>query len=500
MESLELSKFQRKLVRRITSPMEVFYAVTAHWFLIFFFMLIGLLSLLVMVGQEPPLYSASMTLILKQPQKLMQVKLGPTPIGDEANFINEEQRILISESVVRETVQYLGYHKTALLNAQDDVNRAEGSSGFLLRAVESGREFLSALLPDEATDEMSEEVGLKRAVEAFSRRSSVLTARGSNHIKLRVIGPDRKQLVEELNAWLGAYRAVSRRVVAERTAAYLDHRIRFWKEEVEAARKRLEDFMTKHPEATKEKLDSLEETVTRQQSVLERLTLRLDDALSKASSGQPVDLTTPESLDEELAAEMRQKLKALELERVEIISRYGELSYEFDRHNDKIKKFKAQIQELESSSFQKDPTDPGGKGLEVALDNFRKLVEREVEKLDEYRGRKAAIENQVEQAREIQDEIKSCVTRLEDFQRDQLLAKESEEASRVGIGVLDEPTADAQALPSRKRLKIAGGAAGGIAAGIVVAFILELLSRRVRFKKDVTNDHDLDVVGVLLER
>ena len=70
----------------------------------------------------------------------------------------------------------------------------------------------------------------------------------------------------------------------------------------------------------------------------------------------------------------------------------------------------------------------------------------------------------------------------------------------ITVRILDKPTASALPVNHEKFIKVALGGVGGLLGGFLLALTAEVFCRTVRFKKDVIEEFELEVVGVLPEK
>ena len=530
---MNLQRFQQKLIRRLSSPMEYLHAITAHWLLIFV-IAVGVASVVaVQVVRSRPIYDATATLILTPPERHMLVRPGGAPReggGRNRNrdFLAEQMGILQSASVYKLVVTTLGHYKRPRRQSKEPAD---------VSAVEEIYDELKERIVDFLVDESAEapvdsaDVRLKSAMGRFSRRVFVNPRQKSRQIKLRILGGNRAVLERELETWIESYRRVLKRL-SDEDSLQLENHIATWTAMTKSASDKLDQFRKDNPEVRRSLLEAAKDNLVDQRSYVRRLQAEIllavdDEPEDLQPVGDPGLQNFPageraRTVDDDAAIkELTRKISGLNLRRIDVLSKYGPKSYVIRKLDESVASHQKELDRmrnellvlLSEEAKEVDVATPTPATATVADERPRKARRKtSSERLQD------AIDFAKREERKAQREVERLEASLSDFndlkvehQATQMTLQKYEEYKNfiddsaksnqtITVRVLDIPTASAVPVNANKFKKVALGGAVGLLAGFVLALAAEVLCRTVRFKKDVVDELDLEVVGVLPEK
>jgi uncharacterized protein involved in exopolysaccharide biosynthesis len=502
---MDFQKFQEKLIRRATSPAELFYAISSHWLLILFLTVAGAIGLYVYKSSSTLLYEAHATLLLTPKNPIASTDFGGgLSRTEERNFVSEQIQILNSNTVIKYLVQGLSYDRVTLSDVEEET--VEDTSPGVIQDVrrklrDKWTKVVDTFSPPTFEGSLQEKK-IHGAIASFRLRSDVEPRTGSNIVVLTARGPTRGRLTPELGAWIKAYRKRIGELTSDAFQRVLLERTGYWDKEIADARAELELFRTENQEVSKTMQGWLGMQVAHYQTFLFGLRSQRNN-LRPTTSGQfaPVPLPSPQQT---LFQDLQTRRRELETQRLELLGAKPAGSRQVETLDEKIRLVTERIDEIVDSATSTES--PAMSPAPSALGPRREgELDQQIETAnEELRGillRKQAVDNNLDELQRLENAYSEALNKKREVEQLLLWSTEASEGRRiVQIQELDDPTVGLEPMNALQPLHILLGAGCGIAAGLLLAFSVELLNRRVVFKSDVVHQLDLEVLGVFPER
>ncbi|MGH9362767.1 MAG: hypothetical protein ACRD2T_12705, partial [Thermoanaerobaculia bacterium] len=409
-----------------------------------------------------------------------------------AVFIAEQLNILQSNDVLETVVKQIGVDQVQIQDTDPREGRELGVVQRLYREIKQKLDGLfSGLEPSTAVS--LEEQARQRAMNLFRRRSYVRNDRRSHLVKVGLYGTHFPRLKREMDFWLESYRMRIAEITRLSFQKHFDDRVLFWGKEEKSARQKLDQFKRDNPGVSKEHLENARLNVISYRYTLDRLQRQLAE-----NPGAAVILPSPPPSP--LAPE-QDTLAALKGRKNELATELAALRGRFPPGNEKIKSTEQMLKSVEEEIRRKENPLAPGPGAETAGKSPEELLRDAIARVD-LMLRKAVDEESTLRVRvsDLDQLVLDHGKAGENLRRyrDLMDLKEEQTQSRmfVDIKVTDEPRTSANPIGgSLGRVPL--GTLGGLAVGLLLAFAMELLNPRVRFKRDLEDELGLRVVAVL---
>lgn len=499
---MDIVKFQQRVIRQVTSPLHVIYAITSHWFLVLLLLVIGTFIMFMQVSIEQPLYSSSATLILDSPQSIVAQNFGNVP-GVSSNFIRDQVKTIHSDRVLSSVVQHLKYDQFNPQVEVQDIDKKQWIVKKIYAAISSKvKEILGGITPSIETS--SRENRRQIAIRSFRSRSKVAALQYSSHILLTVFGTNRNVLDNEIDVWILSYKSVSRKLSEQKYTNFFNSGIKRWDKKAEDAKSILEKYIDEHPGANEPMLEMAHDQRLKQQEILQNLQQQKQRILNQGipilirpsitNSQNPI---TP-SEDEYILFTLEERLKKLYIDKVELLGDFPEHSNPIKNHEQRIKETEKYITNLKNSSTAESPTGETTEKDEIDnLNSFIKIVKND---LGEKMKHESKIKKELKALKILQEVHDYALTKGQNYSKmDDSYFEVSEGRQMIGVTTLNPPMTEEFETNRLRKVKIFIGTFTGFALGILISIILELLCGKIRFKLDVEEELGLKVVGVLPE-
>lgn len=459
---------RQRLVRIVTRPPELLYALSKHWFLTLFLVTGGTFAGWLVGMAEPKTYEGKAKLHVRSQEPADSYTDDEQALRRNRQLLPTQTSIIESEPVLRETVSHWVPRLFLPDAAEEDPSR-NILPEFLRPLVRKIEKLLT--FDDVDVQGLDYEGMIQGAVGNFRGRSEVKPIMQSSEVELTLYGTERKRIYEELHHWIEAYRNRVRELAGQRVQSTVRRRDEAYEKVVERARHELETWRRENPDVSEGKVE-------RHNLEILRLQQRRDEILRRLGSDQPVQ---PEDL-----SELEKRIRALE-SRIEdrLAAGIPEDSTEIRTLRRQLESLRAQGDGEGSPGSEKDPSAARREKLNDEIDRLE-------EELDEHY---AARERLKEQIREL-DRLESRYERvmaLRDVEenRDTLIKH-----STVVVETIEEPVVSKSPYKYNPERKVALGAMGGLFFAVCFAIFVEMLCGKVRFKHDVIADFGLPVVVV----
>lgn len=497
---MDLKQFQQRVIRRVTSPVQLIYAITSHWFLVLLFLVIGTFIMFMQVSNEPPLYSSKSTLILAPPEHIVPQSFGRVQ-GDSTNFMLDQVKIIHSDAVLKKAVQGLKYDQfNPQIEIQDDKEEQWIVQKIYADISSKVQEILGGITP--SLESSSKENRIQMAIRAFRGRSKVEALPFSSHVLLTVYGTNREALNEEIDVWIKSYRSVLRKLTLQDHSTFLMSRIKHWDEKANNAKVTLDKYIDEHPDANDPMLE-----LTRNQRLEQQAFLRwLQHQNERNQEGFPnyknynfpnprdiqIPITAPPQ--EYVLSTLEAKEKELEVAKVELLGKYPERSKTVLDHMIKIKEVQKEIANIKSSSSTVSTVN------DVTTADENNDLEFATRKFIEKLKRESQIEMEIKERKILRDNYDNALQEKQNYsQKSDLTLEISEARQMIQVTKLNPPMTEESEANRLRKMKIFIGTFAGFSIGVLLSISFELLSRKIRFKLDVEEELGLKVVGVLPE-
>ena len=458
--------FAHRLKRMLGRPPELLYAVTRHWLIVGLLTAAGAIVLWADRVSSPVIYEGRAQLLVS-PNDLLMQRLAPESAGmgrsrDQfKRFMNAQASLLSSHSVLRKMFGKLEEDGVSLPSPKYEQESEAG----VARYVSSAKRRLSEVLRFDAPDSElgAREVALDRATSGFRRRSRIEYDSAGNSINLFVYGVEHKRIESELLNWIGAFVQHASDVSQTSWKPFLESRSLHYGNAVDTAQTDVDAFRELNLDVSESALVFVEHQI----------------AQLLAPSRAAIDPEVNQLNGEKLRLEL--ELAAFEERGVPETSREYRTS----------QRLLTTIQERLAARGA------GGtaNGSEGQLEKKREAV---TEQLMALLLRKAELKEQLESLSRLRAKLDRAEEQREKFAH---LTQESldilESNKVVVVQDSDPPTVSAAPYNFHPGRDVLRGAAGGFGLGVLLAFLLEILCAKVRFRHDITDDFGLKVVTVL---
>ncbi len=475
---------KKRALRIITTPPELVYALSRHWFAIALCLAIGTAFTLAKVATDAPFYGARARLLLKD--QGATVERGPNGReGDRGQFLRSQVEILKSESVLRTLVRDLGAGDVII----QDQGVAKPDEGPLLGAIRDARRHLRDLIesldffdPQDAGEERS----VQKAISSLRRRSAILPDSRTGMIDFHLYGHRRETLEKELEKWIDAYFHRMNELAKETYDSFYTSRTEYWKELEQEDLGRLMDFQRRHPEVSDEQLEALTAELVRLRALHAEMIILRDAADLEA----PIRRRATQDEDPKLAALEARKL-SLELELSEARAVYSEESERIRILRHKISEIDREIEGLGLGA------DESGSPAE-RREKLARQIAQVSEQLRERTTAHAVLKTQLEELRDLDRKYRTSKDYREQYSLAHKRSPDFTESDRsVRVTIVDPPSAGTQPVNAHPVGHVVLGSLGGVLCGVLIALFLEIFTGKIRFKDDVEIDLGLPVVGVI---
>jgi uncharacterized protein involved in exopolysaccharide biosynthesis len=486
----------KRLMRRLTTPQELLYALSHHWMLVFSCLVLGTSILLGKALTEPSIYQGQATLMIT-PGDAMSLELGGEGRAYQGReqfraFFSSRVDMLTTESVLRKVVEVL---KPANIIAQDE-NPEEKEygriRGLVNRLKRDFSRFLADLRPKEMAD-VSLESETQKAISSFRARVAVVPDLNTGTVKMTVFGVYRDQILQEINQWIDEYVIRLVEVLKESTDVFISSRLAYWEGEEAKARKALEESKNSAKESLPlpqgEKLEISPETrdMLFQKFVqLQMLYWSLQNqdfggTLSPQAGAGPAGRSDIDRL-------MDDKI-ALDRELRDALARHPPQSDIVTRVEEKLRLVQSRLDGT-GEGYSRDPEERKKK-LQARLDQL-------LQSISQTSTLHSAVGRALEGVKELEEDVSHAREWREKFEALKYDSASREDSRKnIQVQLCDTPHEGWKRINSPPEKKALLGALGGLGVGIFLALVLEMANGRVRFRNDVLGEIGLPVVGVL---
>lgn len=498
---MSLQQLQARLVRRLTSPPQLVFAISRHWFVALLCLGVGTAAMCAKVATDPVVYSGSMTLIVDTGENLLP-ETREARGGAEAarTFFNSRIDILQSDAVLESAVQKLREASPFALTPEIPQAKQPGLTGYLHELKKTVTGALASLdsSSGSSTDPRHD---ILRAVAYLRSRAEVLPRPNSGSVRVRILHTNREQIARELAAWKDAYQERLSQMMEETRDSFVADRLAYWRSAEKAAERKYQEAQSaavaRLRSETQEFLDvSLASLDLLLQDVLQ---LRLERSYRErnpvAAALSPLPSAAPQ-LGSDRAVLDRLRTELVDAE----IFRGPESAV--------AKQLRERIRELETGGASAVPSLSGAPQA-VAPPEAPAAVAAtsgaEAEELEaRYRTallRYSAMKRELDGLKDEQAELTMTHDKRQVYEQmssDELDRMQSHRL--VQFQLADKPTVDPNPLNRSAKKFMLAGALGGLALGLAFAVLREVLAGRVRFKDDVVGEFGIPVVGVIPKR
>jgi len=524
----------KRVIVQLTNPKEILYAVTNHWLIVGLVFVVASAIVYVLVMTEPDLYEGKATLLLNYDASRVVEQRGGRVNPFEAEqeeifrFFFSRVALLRGDSVMRKVAieqreRHLSRHE---VDEYDDTGVSDFDA-FLNSLAEKCQSLLSFGEKDIPT---GEEFEVQVAMDALKRRSKVTPDQQTSTVELRIYGPDRECVEEELRGWIGAYVERLAEIGTETRDMFVAPRKGFWEEQERVAKAALDEFRKKYPGVSEAQHQVILQEITQLQVAKSTLRGNISALLAPLESPS-VDLylrmiedpTNGTNVRVERSTEYSRELGRLESEFRTALRRYEEDSYIVDGIRENITQLKDQrqreLRRAESSNKGdkdlQERTTPNErfKAIAAALEEerhqrIRQRAEEEERRREKEQELAVAIAEGMKKHSELELDLERLSVLEEAYQharqtRERYELRILEESARlesqtsVEVQVRDKPQVSWTPYGRRKGLKLTLGVVGGLLMGIGFAFLIEILRAKVRFKSDIEGEFGVPVVAVI---
>jgi uncharacterized protein involved in exopolysaccharide biosynthesis len=461
-----------RIIRIISTPQELFFAITRHWAILSICIAAGVLIMWKKEVSGVRIYEGRAQLLVN-PQETFVVAENRAGQGrsddDTLRFLVSQTSILQSDSVLQKLIEMLGPASLTPSDAQEDVisQLKQKFSEF----------FFEDTRPDGVQGPENE---TQMAIKRFRERSLVKPDMNGNTIKLLVYGADRELIRNELKSWINAYIKHVEEISRENLESFLSERILFYKQNEGSALREFEAFKTANPEVNASNQDFYSQEII-------RLQIHQGDIRRQIAFGVSAVPTFAPAVSEADGA----ALKKAESDLIDYIAKgFGEDSVPVIETRNKIKLLRAQKSTVLGPKVDEDD----GQRLEKSLAATNKELEDLLKKSSELKEKLKLRQDLEESYRQARDKR----TKYELMNQE---SKDNIESRKiVQIQVADKPMVSAEPFEYHPVRKLFLGFLAGAVAGVIAALCIEIFSVKIRFVTDVVRDVGLNVVAVVPKR
>ena len=501
--SLRVLSFRDKVLRRLASPVELVYALTKHWFIVLVAIALGTAVMLAKVLSQPAYFEARATLFIKANDTLLSVDGRPLAVERDPNsFLNEQLAILQSDSVLERVVIDIGARP--IISQEEEQAERDGQRGPLTEIIRAARKKFDTLMTElrPAPVGNPEERSLQRAKAAFRRNSDVRTDRRPGIVKLVLRGANHRTLEDHLNAWISAFLG---RLEAQRNDTFrrlLNSRVARWAIFERDAKGKLDLFRKDNPEVSQERLAVYKAEVARLQVFitdfqrLQAFPKDLDVGPRAPILGDGSGINTPPPNPK--IERLRRQLDEAEARVSQYEVKFGKESVKAIAQRREAAAYRDELKREEENEWAHNSPRPRGEGSKGGEDesDAAKLA-RLQEQLAIAVDRQDRIGSKVQELGELESSYRSARRTKDEAER--MLALEDEQIDvrkTVEVSVPDGPKVDLNPVTA-DYVQVAAGSGAGLAIGFVLAFGVELLCRRVRYKREIEEELGIPVIAVI---
>ena len=476
---------KKRALRILTTPPELLYAVSRHWFAIALCLGIGVSVTVAKVATDSPFYGAKARLLIKE--QGATVEQGPNGReGDSRRFLRSQVEILKSTSVLRALVRELGADQLIL----QDEGVAKPSEGRIVSKLRTMRRRLRDAIDSLNffdPQDVGEERSIQKAVSSLRRRSAIHVDSRTGMIDFHLYGHRRENLERELETWIDSYFHRMNEMAKESYDSFYTARTEYWKELEEEDLARLMQFQTKHPEVSEDQVQALTEELVRLRVFHSQLNLRL----GLADLGTEISSRATPDSDPKLTALRARKL-ALELELSEARAIYSEKSANIRMLKDRISAVDRGILGVAHGDSEI-PADP--------KERLSRQIAQVSEQLKEKSAAHVLLKMRLQKLQDLDQKYKTSKNYREKYSLAHKRSPDFTDSDRsVRVTIVDPPSAGTQPVHASPVGHVFLGSMGGLLCGVLMALLLEIFTGKIRFKSDVESDLELPVVGVIQKR
>ena len=478
---MNLPFLQQRMVRILTRPPEILYALTKHWFAVGVCVSLGTIATWSLVVSGPILYEGRAQLLINPDDPIMsRLNESPTTRGPSrlqlTTFLAQQSSILRSDSVLRKLVS---------LSSNGNVAPPREPSGIQkkLRQLKSAIS-KTLMLPSTGSEKDDSGRDMQRAVEGFALRSEVIPNPEGNTVDLVVYGANTGSILAELHWWIEAYRSHLSDISRETWGDHLNRRAEKFDGAQKKAKAELDKFRDANPLVSEGRNEELTQRLLR---------INIDIAEIKSALHRSDFSTATELIPRDPeAARLRSQRNDM------MIARERKLSEGHEKTDRAVMEFTRGIDLLNKQL--------GGRGSNIPLTvspqehilRSQQLLETLVADEAKLYGEKNKLGERLKDYQDLErryDEAHERFVQADDLR---LAAASLIDSQRMlQVQVSDKPTVDTKPVDHQPFQKLLLGAIAGLAIGIVLSIVLEILCGKVRFKQDVVDDFGLPVVAVL---
>lgn len=483
---MTLSFLQQRIVRVLTRPPEILYALTRHWLLITVCLLLGTGVMWGRLVSAPAIYEGHAQLLVSKNDSMLTTlsEVGPQTSRDRDmwGFLNSQSAILQSDSVLRKLVLCTGFSWTpdrSIAGSDSDEETIEDT-------IESvAREFSELLhIQQPPLDGEDEDSAMQSIIQGFKSRLEIITDKRGSTIDLILYGTDDETIKQELHCWIEAYRSHLAEMARRTWEDFLSERGRNYARIREATSHELQTFVEENPNVSESRRDLLSEQIV-------QITIELNDLRRRIVESAPS--VTALRVDPEYTALITEKT-TLELRREELLaSRFSEESTAVQTVTKRLEWVENKLEGFETIGEEESPVDDNREERESTLEKRSALLAADLKRLwtEKYDISDKLKDHQALGAR--------YANANENYERFELMKLEALHLleSPLNVQVSDEPSVNTEPTGLPPLLKLAAGSLLGVFLGMGFALLREIFCGRIRFKHDLMDDFGLPVVTVL---
>ena len=343
---MNLEKLRLKLFHRLTSPVELLYDVSRHWFVVLLALGLGTFIAFAVVTSQPPIFECDAVLKLEQNQIAADLDpRRPSTKESDLAFIEGQLALLKGDSVIERVV--LRINSSRILEQEEDPN--QNPQGIIQKSVKQVQGVVKDLLGKLGSkpEGTLAEVQKQSAMDAFRRRSSAQNdIHPPNIVRLRVVGTRRDSLKEELKQWIESYRYRIEQLSDETYNSLYKSLIDRWEKTASETMIALTGFQGAHPDVSQLALEKNKERIFKLQFMLDQLqfTPMVDDPRGVMAQLEPG--AAPPAGPDQLAV-LKKRKDELETELLALKAKVPET-------NDKYKLMKQQLDNLSGAIVERE--------------------------------------------------------------------------------------------------------------------------------------------------
>lgn len=482
---MTLSFLQQRIVRVLTRPPEIMFALTRHWLLITVCFLVGTGVMWSRLVSAPPIYEGHAQLLVNKNDSILatfsEIGAQTSRDGDIWGFLNSQSAILQSDSVIRKLLLCTGFSWTPDLGSESGEETFENKLESFTRNLS---EFLHIQQPP--LDRDNQENAMQRLIQDFKLRSAVMTNKKTSTIDLILYGVEHETIEQELRCWIEAYRNHLAEMGRRTWEDFLSERSRNYARLRETALRELQTFTGENANVSEARRELLSEQTVQN-------TIELNNLRFRIAESAPASVTTRRMEDPEFTALLREKT-TLEMKRLGLLAnRFSEESTAVQSITKRLRGVEIKLAGFETIAAEELPDDNGYEARQSTIEKRAATLTVELKRLW---TEKYEISDKLKEHRILESRYANANENHERFELMKLEAIHLME-SPLNVQVSDEPSVNTEPAGLPPLLKLAAGSALGVFLGMGLALLLEILCGRIRFKHDLIDDFGLPVVAVL---